>query len=253
MQRATQANYSNRGRAFDFGIWPVTFGPNAFVFDQAAKQGVSFFNYGEQAAGTTPFGDDGRPTYAQVVANTDQSTYPGNLLIGCQSPPTPPTNCVQDSSAIDTPPPRGALGSRFDAFRTRFVQQLAEGKVPKLNYLILPNDHTNGTTANGYSPQALIADNDLALGEIVDEISHSSIWGTSAIFVVEDDTQDGADHVDAHRMPAFVISPWARSGVVSTRYDQYSVLRTIGLILGLTPLSQRNYAQRTTPMYNAFS
>jgi hypothetical protein len=122
--------------------------------------------------------------------------------------------------------------------------------VPSLNYLILPNDHTNGTTPDGYSPQALIADNDLALGQIVDTISHSSIWPQTAVFVVEDDSQDGADHVDAHRMPAFVISPWARQGVVSTRYDQYSVLRTIGLLLGLEPLSLND--ELATPMYDAF-
>ncbi len=100
--------------------------------------------------------------------------------------------------------------------------------------MILPNDHTNGTTTGDPTPQAFIADNDLALGQIVDAISHSSIWPSTAIFVVEDDSQDGADHVDSHRSPALVISPWARHGaVVHTRYDQYSVLRTVELILGL--------------------
>ena len=246
VQKATQANYAGRGRAFDFGIYPVTFGPNEFVFDQAARQDVSFFNYGEQAAGSTPMGDDGRPTYDTVFANTDQTTYAGNLFIGCQSPPQPPTNCTQDSQ---TTVPTGTQ-SRVAAFRQRFAAQLAAGDVPRLNYLILPNDHTNGTTPNGYSPQALIADNDLALGQLVDTISHSSIWPDTAIFVVEDDSQDGADHVDAHRMPALVISPWARQGVVPTRYDQYSVLRTIGLLLGLKPLSLND--ELATPMYDAF-
>jgi YVTN family beta-propeller protein len=246
VQKATQANYSNRGRAFDFGIYPVTFGPNDFVFDQAARQSVSFFNYGEQAAGSTPLGDDGRPTYDEVFANTDQTTYAGNLFIGCQSPPQPPANCTQDSQ---TAVPTGNQ-SRVAAFRQRFAAQLAANRVPSLNYLILPNDHTNGTTPDGYSPQALIADNDLALGQLVETISHSSIWPDTAIFVVEDDSQDGADHVDAHRMPALVISPWARQGVVSDRYDQYSVLRTVGLLLGLQPLSLND--ELATPMYDAF-
>jgi hypothetical protein len=253
VQKATQANYANRGRAFDMGIYPITFGPKAFVFDQAVRQGVSFFNYGEQAAGTTPFGDDGRPSYPAVVARTDQTTYPGNTFIGCASPVTPATRlsrCTQDSGLYAGNTTATGAQRRFDTFRARFESQVATGTVPSLSYLILPNDHTNGTTPNAYSPQALIADNDLALGQLVDLISHSSVWDSSAIFVVEDDSQDGADHVDAHRMPAFVISPWARTGVVSTRYDQYSVLRTIELILGLDPLSMNDAL--ATPMYGAF-
>jgi hypothetical protein len=83
-----------------------------------------------------------------------------------------------------------------------------------------------------------VADNDYGLGQFVGLISHSSIWESAAVFVIEDDSQDGADHVGAHRMPAFVTSPWARHGaVVHTRYDQDSVLHTIELILGLHPLS----------------
>jgi hypothetical protein len=97
----------------------------------------------------------------------------------------------------------------------------------------------------------MIADNDLGLGQIVDAISHSSIWPSTAIFVVEDDSQDGADHVDSHRSPALVISPWARHGaVIHTRYDQYSMLRTIELICGLDPLTLNDAL--ATPMYDAF-
>ena len=124
--------------------------------------------------------------------------------------------------------------------------------MPPFVYLTLPNDHTNGVTPGKPTPKALIADNDLGLGQIVQLISHSSIWSTSAIFVVEDDSQDGADHVDAHRMPAFVISPYARAGaVVRTRYDQYSAIRTIELILGMPPLSL--FDALATPMYDAFT
>jgi hypothetical protein len=128
---------------------------------------------------------------------------------------------------------------------------VATNSVPTLNYMILPNDHTNGTTTNDYTPQAMIADNDLALGQVVDLISHSAIWSSSAIIVVEDDSQDGADHVDAHRMPAYVISPWTKRGaVVSTRYDQYSALRTVELMVGLHPLSLNDAL--ATPMYDCF-
>jgi hypothetical protein len=276
VQRATAANYSGRGRAFDFGVFPVTFPPNDFLFDQAARQGVSFRNFGEQAAGVSPTGDDGRSTYPTVAANTDV-TYPGNLQIGCSvtgggGQMQAPLSCTQDSGLLgatleaDGSASGGlsaglswhtvtgtvtAPNSRFNDWSRQFAAELATGTVPSLNYLILPNDHTNGTTPGSYTPQALIADNDLGLGQIVDLISHSSIWPSTAIFVVEDDSQDGADHVDAHRMPALVISPCAKLGaVVDTRYDQYSALRTIELILGLKPLSL--YDGLATPMYNAF-
>jgi hypothetical protein len=98
----------------------------------------------------------------------------------------------------------------------------------------------------------MVADNDLALGQIVDLVSHSSVWSSSAIFVVEDDSQDGADHVDAHRTPAAVISPYARRGrVVHTRYDHLSVIRSIELILGMQPLGL--FDALATPMYDAFA
>jgi hypothetical protein len=97
----------------------------------------------------------------------------------------------------------------------------------------------------------MIADNDEGLGRIVSTISHSSIWKSSAIFVIEDDSQDGADHVDAHRIPAFVISPFAPAGkVVHTRYDFLSVIRSIELILGMKPLGL--FDQLATPMYDVF-
>jgi phospholipase C len=141
--------------------------------------------------------------------------------------------------------------SRFDCFKQHFDQQLAAGSVPSFNYLTLTNDHTQGLSSSAYTPQAMIADNDLATAQVVDLISHSSIWADSAIFVVEDDSQDGADHVDAHRIPAAVISPYAKPGaVVHTRYDQLSVLRTMELILGMNPLSLNDAL--ATPMYDAF-
>jgi hypothetical protein len=97
----------------------------------------------------------------------------------------------------------------------------------------------------------MIADNDLGTAQVIDLISHSSIWSSSAIFIVEDDSQDGADHVDAHRIPAAVISPYAKPGaVVHTRYDQLSVLRSMELILGMQPLSLNDAL--ATPMYDAF-
>jgi YVTN family beta-propeller protein len=246
VQKATAANYSGRRGTYDFGIYPVTFPPKFFIFDQAVKQHVSFEDYGE-AVGATPTGAaPNRPDYAQVQKNVD-FTFPNNLFIGCIAPGV---SCTQDSGVYKGTGKVFASRSRFNEWYPKFQAQVATNSVPSLTYMILPDDHTNGTTPGDYTPQAMIADNDLALGQVVDAISHSKIWKSSAIFVVEDDSQDGADHVDSHRSPAFVISPWAKGGVDGTRYDQYSVLRTIELITGLDPLALNDAL--ATPMYDAF-
>ena len=120
--------------------------------------------------------------------------------------------------------------------------------MPRLQILRLPNDHTSGTTTNKPTPTAAVADNDLALGRVVEAVSHSKFWPQIAIFVVEDDAQNGPDHVDAHRTIAFVISPYTRRSFVdSTMYSTASMLRTIELILGLKPMSQFDAA--AMPMY----
>lgn len=252
--KAMHANYANRGRVANFGQAPETFPPNDFIFDQAVRQGVSFRNYGENSAGVLPSSDDGRPTYRASQANTAFG-YP--LFFGCDGLGTTPNGldnaavCDTDSGTMGPAGNVGVATSRFDFFQQQFDAQVATGTVPALNYITLPNDHTNGVQKNYPTPKAMVADNDLGLGQLVDLISHSPIWSSSAIFVVEDDSQDGADHVDAHRMPAFVISPWARHDtVVHTRYDQLSVLRTIELMLGLRPLSL--YDALAEPMYDAF-
>ena len=252
--KALHPNYSNRGRIANFGQDPVTFPPDDFIFDQAVRQGVSFRNYGEYSAGDLPQADDGRPTYRAVQASTAWG-YP--IFFGCDNFGVAPNGinnaavCDQDSGTIGPAAPAETARSRFDFFQASFEQQIATGTVPALTYLTLPNDHTNGVQTDYPTPKAMVADNDLGLGQLVQLISHSPIWSQSAIFVEEDDSQDGADHVDAHRMPAFVISPWARHGaVVHTRYDQDSMLRTAELILGLRPLSL--YDGLAQPMYDAF-
>jgi YVTN family beta-propeller protein len=250
VQKATAANYSGRRGTYDLGIWPVTFPPNFFIFDQAAKQNISYEDYGE-AVGTLPFSQaPNRPEYANVAAHVDEA-YPNNLFIGCLKAGVLPS-CTQDSGVLNNTGTLYAGQSRFDIWLPTFQAQVAAGTVPTFNYMILPEDHTNGTTVGDPTPQAMVADNDLGLGQIVDAISHSKIWSSSAIFVVEDDSQDGADHIDSHRAPAYVISPWARqSGFVDpTRYDQYSVLKTIELITGIEPLELNDAL--ATPMYDAF-
>ncbi|MEP9383513.1 bifunctional YncE family protein/alkaline phosphatase family protein [Nocardioides sp. KR10-350] len=135
-----------------------------------------------------------------------------------------------------------------DIYRYEIWKQEFEKKGPaNLNMFWLSSDHTGGTA----DPRAQVADGDLAVGQIVDEISHSKYWKSSAIFVVEDDSQDGADHVDGHRAPVQIISPWAQHGTVdSTYYSQITMVRTIEQILGAQPLNQKLAA--ATPMYGAF-
>src|SRR5207249_3257464 len=121
----------------------------------------------------------------------------------------------------------------------------------RLQIVRLPSDHTYGTTLGKHTPIALVGDNDLALGRFVEAVSHSRFWPRTAIFVVEDDAQNGPDHVDAHRTVAFMISPYAKRGAVdSTMYSTSSMLRTMELILGLKPMSQ--YDAAATPMFNSF-
>ncbi|MCX6625113.1 MAG: hypothetical protein NTY38_29450, partial [Acidobacteria bacterium] len=130
-----------------------------------------------------------------------------------------------------------------DVVRARlFAQSLekwvAAGKMPNLVLLQLPSDHTNGTSPGANTPSAMVADNDYALGQVVEMLSHSPFWKKMAIFVVEDDAQNGFDHVDGHRTVALAVSPYIRRGSLdSTFYSQPSILKTIELILGLPTMS----------------
>jgi DNA-binding beta-propeller fold protein YncE len=263
------ANYAGRGRPLDFGAYEVSAPPKGFIFARALGAGISFYNYGEAFAGLSPLPDRDR-TAAQtaqnlaVLSNSDVElfgggpAYPGGpSLAPCYdsdatifSPFGQPNADVYDSSL-----PAGAGAgshSRFACFLARFQQQAAHDAVPAISYLSLPLDHTQGVGPGDRTPNADVADNDWALGEIVQAISHSSIWDSSLILVLEDDAQDGADHVDAHRIPALVISPYTQAGaVVHNRYDELSFLRTMELIVGMKPL---NLAEAlATPLYHALS
>ena len=258
-------NYAGRGRPYDFGVYSITWPAKRFLFDAAEAQGISWFNYGEAIAGTVPFPDKDRNAdeNQQVTTKFSHSDLgeAGFNLFGVQ---VPSSNCypndasigkdaltqqdVYDSTAPATAP--GAL-SRAECFRQKFTAQAMAGSVPAFTYMVLTNDHTNGLAPGRRTPQAMVADNDYALGEIVDTISHSSVWGSSLILVMEDDSQDGADHVDAHRIPAFAISPYTkRRAVVHTRYDFPSIIRTLELPIGIKPFTL--YDALATPMYDAF-
>jgi YVTN family beta-propeller protein len=215
------SNYSGRGGNYDFdGSRPVANPTKGFIWNYCQRAGVSFRNYGE-------FEDNGPPTL--------------DLLKTADHYCRPYTGWNLDTQDI----------RRESIFEHDFDSLLQAGAVPHFSTIYLPNDHTSGLARGAYSPVAHIADNDLALGRLVDHISHSAIWSQSAIFVLEDDAQDGPDHVDAHRSPAFVISPYIRRNAVNhTMYSTTSVLRTMELILNLPPMSQ--YDAAATPMYGCF-
>ena len=127
----------------------------------------------------------------------------------------------------------------------------ADGEMPQLLVIHLPNNHTQGTRTGSPTPRAMVAENDLAVGQLVEALSSSPFWNEMAIFICEDDAQDGPDHIDSHRSPALVIGPHVRRGIVdSTYYDQVAMLRTIELILGLQPLSV--FDASAMPMWTVF-
>jgi DNA-binding beta-propeller fold protein YncE len=249
------ANYGGRQRPYDFGVYSITWPAKGFLFDQAEKQGISYFNYGEAIAGVVPVPDKDRTPedtsevgkkFAKSDLGVPNGCYPNDADIG--------TDAITQQDVYDSTPPTGSsptAESRFDCFKRKFNQQVSNNSVPAFNYLVISNDHTNGTTPGNRTPQAMLADNDYGLGQTVDLISHSSIWSSSLILVIEDDSQDGADHVDAHRIPALAISPFAkRSAVVHTRYDFLSFIRTLEIPIGMNPLNL--YDALATPLYDAF-
>jgi DNA-binding beta-propeller fold protein YncE len=253
-------NYAARGRPYDFGAYEVSKPPKDYLFHRALPQhdDVSFYNYGEALAGVSPLPDKDRTAEATAenLQILDISHTDGQIFGGCYDSDIAifdrfgTSEDVYDSSL----PPGAAPGShsRFDCFRSRFTSQLASQSVPAFSYIVLPLDHTQGVSPGARTPDADVASNDWALGQIVDLISHSSIWNRSLILVVEDDSQDGADHVDAHRIPALAISPYTQRGaVVHNRYDQLSFLRTLEIIVGLKPLHLAEAL--AVPLYDAMT
>jgi hypothetical protein len=141
---------------------------------------------------------------------------------------------------------------RVRAWKIDFEKQVKSGRVPQLEYIWLPNDHTDGTSKKILDPYQFVAQNDAALGYLIEAISHSPIWRDSLILVVEDDAQNGPDHVDATRTIAFAAGPYVKRGaVISDRYDQLSLLRTIEILLGLQPINLGD--RMAAPMFGVFT
>ncbi|MFJ4926220.1 alkaline phosphatase family protein [Streptomyces sp. NPDC088736] len=207
---------------------------------QAADKSVRDFGEFHQFL-TKPTGSTWQNLYCDsknMNATGQQSAY--SLV---SSSPIPSLNSVSVPAfpKFDTSVP--------DIYREEIWKQDFEKNGPaNLNMFWLSSDHTGGPA----SPAAQVADNDLAVGRMVDEISHSKYWKDSAIFVVEDDSQAGLDHVDGHRAPVQIISPYARHGVVDSHYySQITMVRTIEQILGIHPMNQKDSA--ATPMSGAFT
>ena len=149
-----------------------------------------------------------------------------------------------------------ARGGRDTEKVSDFLREMHQAETAgnwlSLMVMALPEDHTNGFSAGRNSPRAMVGNNDLAIGQLVDAVSHSKFWKDTAIFVIQDDAQDGPDHVDSHRTVGIVVSPFVRRGVIdSTMYSTSSMLRTMELILGLPPMS--DFDAHATPMYASFT
>src|ERR687887_2488478 len=219
---------------------------SGFLWTAIESAGKSARNYGEFEY------TEGKPSgtwqdYYCAVKSVESGGDPAQLTAphpkGNYGPGSPSLNPIADSQS----PPYDL--SIPDIYRYQIWKQEFEKNGPaNFNMIWLSSDHTGGPP----DPVAEVADGDLAVGKIVDVISHSKYWKESAIFVVEDDSQNGADHVDGHRAPVQVISPWAAHGSVdSTYYSQINMVRTIEQILGAQPLNQKLAA--ATPMYTAFT
>ncbi|HLK46882.1 MAG TPA: bifunctional YncE family protein/alkaline phosphatase family protein [Bryobacteraceae bacterium] len=211
------SQYAGRRKSYDFeGQEPAATPPAGYLWTNAAAAGLSFRNFG------------------YFVDNKEKAAI-GAEQVGRVRDPVLAKNTNRYYRSFDTDYP--------DVERAKtFLNELAEdeksGSMPRLMIMRLGNDHTSGTKPGAISPQSAVADNDSALGMIVDGVSHSRFWGSTAIFVLEDDAQNGPDHVDSHRSPAFVISPFVKRHVVdSTLYNTTSMLRTMEFLLGLRPMT----------------
>ena len=199
---------------------------NGYLWDAAAAKKVSYRSYGEFTKNGKTADDPSTTTVEALQGHFDPKFRSYDLEYSDQR--------------------------RADRFLEELGEFEAKGEMPRLVVMRLPNDHTSGTVPGKLTPTAFVADNDLALGRVVEGLSKSRFWAHMAIFVVEDDAQNGSDHVDAHRTVALVIGPHVRRKAVdSTMYSTASMLRTMELCLGLDPLSQFDAAAR--PLSNAFT
>jgi len=212
-------SYGGRGGTYDYeGQKTIAFPRDGFIWDHAKRANVSYRTYGWFA--------DGEQTGVPALEGHSCKEFEGYNL-----------------SYLDI--------DREKAWEKDFDELLKNNAVPRLNTIRLGNDHTSGARMGLPTPDAAVADNDLAVGRLVEHLSKSPIWNESVVFILEDDAQNGPDHVDAHRSTAFVAGGFVKRGFVDhTMYSTSGMLRTMELILGLKPMSQ--YDAAATPMWRCF-
>jgi len=226
-----------------------------FLFSAAAAAGLTVKLYGEYVENDTflqPNGSTSEPSWTDFYndslafeAGTEPTLYYQNTVQAESSLPAVYNHLVKNFPQFDLGIPDQF---RVDLWLQDFNNDVAAGTVPNLSILWVIDDHTGGPP----TPQAEQADNDLAIGRIIDYISHSNVWSSSAIFMEEDDAQNGVDHIDGHRSPGYIVSPYAvQYGATDhTYYTQVNMTRTIEQILGLTPMNQ--YDLVASPMGTDF-
>jgi YVTN family beta-propeller protein len=219
LEKTWPTNYGGRGGGYDAeGARAVANNKDGFIWDECKRSGVTYRTYGE-------FADDFKPNLPVLEHHF------------C------PYYTSWDQNVKDT--------TRFSEWRREFDSLLAENAVPQFNSLRFINDHTEGLRKGRPTPYAAVADNDMAVGLFVEHLSKSSIWKESAVFIVEDDAQNGPDHVDAHRTTAYVCGGYVKRNFVDhTMYSTTSMLKTIELILGMKPMTQ--YDAAAEPMWRSF-
>jgi YVTN family beta-propeller protein len=244
---------------------PLTYTPRGFLWTAAEAKGLSVELFGEWAGAGKVAAKPGGYEYTW-------SDFYSTAM--CKEGKAPASSCIvpDDAVSVSSPVPSAAkiLDPHYPPFNLTipdqyradywiplFQQQDATHQVPNLTILWLPDDHTAGTKKGLPYPINYEADNDLALGRIVEAISHSKVWAQSAIFVEEDDSQNGVDHVDGHRQPVYVISPYAvapqtggQGKAIHTTYTAENINRTIENILGMQPLTQFDLV--ASPLFDAF-
>jgi DNA-binding beta-propeller fold protein YncE len=226
------SEYGHRSKIYDFeGNEPANTPPAGYIWDNALQAGVTVRDYGQW---TINF------PIKQVVDGKQIQTVKDPAL----RPYVDMNYRGWDLDYTDV--------ERAKEFAREWKEFDAKGEAPQMSIVRMGNDHTMGTKAGALTPFSFAADNDYGVGLLVEAVSHSRLWQSTAIFVIEDDAQNGPDHVDSHRAPVWVISPYTHRGIVdSGMYNQASVLRTMELIVGLRPMTQFDAAAR--PMLENFS
>jgi len=229
VQKTVQPNYSGRGRTYDYegtnrGAVPdddVNEPASGYLWTLAAQAGASLRNYGEFVV---PDNSEGA-SMDRYVGNKPQ-------LVGNTNPDYPGFN-------LDIPDQK-----RADIWLSELATYVERGTMPALEIVRLPNDHTSGGASGKPTPRAAVADNDLALGRMISALTRTPFWKSTVVFVLEDDAQNGPDHVDSHRSPLLVISPYGRAGTYHRFTNTTDVIRTIEGILKLGSLSHFDYFGR---------